>query len=123
MGVIHRHSGESGRLDWEGIPIDSYDGDGEADVIRRVLIGSRDGARNFSIRYFEIPAGGASSLDHHDHDHGIYVLKGRARVLIGSELAEVGPGDVIYIPPREHHQFTNAGSEPFGMLCVVPPKD
>ena len=123
MGTIHRQSGQGDRLDWEGIPVESYGGDSGADGIKRVLIGQRDGAHNFCIRYFEIPPGSASSLDKHAHDHGIYVLKGRARVLIGSELTEVTPGDVIYISPGEHHQFTNPGPEPFGMLCVAPPKD
>ncbi len=123
MGVIHRQCGENGSLDWEGLPVESYDGDGATAGAKRVLIGQRDGARNFSIRYFEIPPGSASSLDRHAHDHGIYVLKGRARVLMGSELTEVGPGDTIYIPPNEHHQITNSGPEPFGMLCVVPAED
>ena len=124
MGTIHRQSGEGGRLDWEGIPVEAYDGDGATEATKRVLIGGRDGARNFSIRYFEIPPGGKSSLDQHAHDHGIYVLKGRGRVLMGSELTEVTPGDIIYIPPQEHHQFTNNGAEPLGMLCVVaPPRD
>jgi len=50
------------------------------------------------------------------------ILKGRARVLLGWEVHEVEPGDVVYIPQNEQHQFENTGDEPFGFLCVIPSK-
>ena len=56
-------------------------------------------------------------------DHGVYVLRGTARVLMGREVVEVVVGDVIYIPPNERHQFENIGDEPFGFLCAVPLRD
>ena len=88
-----------------------------------MVIGPEDGANNFSVRYFEIEPGGQSSFDRHDHDHGIYILRGRAKVLIGWDVHDVSPGDVVYIAPNEQHQFESVGKEPLGFLCVVPPKD
>jgi quercetin dioxygenase-like cupin family protein len=75
------------------------------------------------MRYFEIEPGGQSSFDRHEHDHGVYILKGRAKVLIGWDVHDVGPGDVVYIAPNEQHQFESVGEGPLGFLCVVPPKD
>ena len=79
--------------------------------------------QNFSIRYFEIPPRGQSSFEHHLHDHGVIILKGRARVLLGWEVYKVGPGDAIYIPQNEQHQLENIADEPLGFLCVNPSKE
>lgn len=99
-----------------------YEGPGGVCGSRRVLIGPRERAPYFVIRYFELPPGCRSQLDCHPHDHGVVVLRGRARVQLGEEHFEVGPGDVIYIAPLETHQFVNIGEEPFGFLCVIPHK-
>jgi quercetin dioxygenase-like cupin family protein len=123
MGVLHRHIGKNGRDEWDGVPAERYEERGVLLGTKRVLIGRRDGAVSFSLRYFEIPPRGKSSLDRHAHDHGVYILKGKARVLMGKETVEAGPGDVLYIPPDEPHQFEAIGDEPLGFLCAVPPRD
>jgi quercetin dioxygenase-like cupin family protein len=123
MGVLHRHISRDRNDDWEGVSVERYEDGGVVLGTKRVLIGRRDGAASFSLRYFEIPPGGKSSLDRHAHDHGVYILKGRACVLMGQETVEAGPGDVLYIPPDEPHQFENIGDEPLGFLCAVPPRE
>lgn len=122
MSVVHRYIGKHGAFEWDGVPVEAYTKGGAVGGSVRVVVGPKDGARNFAIRYFEIEPGGQSSFDRHPHDHGIYILKGKARVLIGWETHEVGPGDVVYIAPDEQHQFESIGDEPLGFLCVVPPK-
>lgn len=123
MGILHRFTGRGESYDWEGVSAEQYEDRGVVLGTKRVLIGRRDGAVSFSLRYFEIPPRGKSSLDRHAHDHGVYILKGKARVLMGSEVVEVGAGDVLYIPPDESHQFENIGDGPLGFLCAVPPRD
>ncbi|MCY4545271.1 MAG: cupin domain-containing protein [Gemmatimonadetes bacterium] len=123
MGVVHKHRGQNGANDWAGVEMVPYTGGGAVGGSVRVVIGPEDGANNFSVRYFEIEPGGQSSFDRHDHDHGIYILRGRAKVLIGWDVHDVSPGDVVYIAPNEQHQFESVGKEPLGFLCVVPPKD
>ncbi|MDZ4340246.1 MAG: cupin domain-containing protein [candidate division NC10 bacterium] len=124
MGVVHRQMGRDGDITWEGIQPEPYGGGGaSAGSCRHVLIGPKDGAQHFAVRYFEIPPRGQSSFEHHLHDQGVVILKGRARVLLGWEVHEVGPGDVVYIPQNEQHQFENIGDEPLGFLCVIPSKE
>lgn len=120
MGIVHRRKPEE--WDWEGVPVVPYTGPEGVCGSRRVLIGPRERARYFVLRYFELPPGCRSSLDVHPHDHGVVVLQGRARARLGSEMVEVQAGDVLYIPPMELHQFENVGEEPFGFLCVIPNK-
>ncbi|HEY75111.1 MAG TPA: cupin domain-containing protein [Thermoflexia bacterium] len=120
MGVLHRFAGSDGRLDWEGVPEKKVAGPDVVGVSGKVLIGPQDGAPHFRVRYFRIEPGGHSGLDQHPHDHGVYILHGRGRVRMGDEEVEVSPGDVVYIPGNEPHQFRAIGDEPLGFLCVVP---
>ncbi len=120
MGTVHRFVGSEGAFDWEGVPekvIDALDAVG---VTGKVLVGPEDGAPHFRMRYFRIEPGGYSSLEQHPHDHGVFILHGRARVRLGSEEVEVGPRDVVYVPGNELHQFRAIGDEPLGFLCVIP---
>ena len=120
MAAIHRFTGTPERPEWDGVEPRPYDLGEAVAGTKRVLVGPDDGAGNFALRYFEIVPGGKSSLDLHDHDHGIVIVKGRARVLIGRETHELGPGDVAYIGGRQEHQLTNLGDGPLGFLCVNP---
>jgi quercetin dioxygenase-like cupin family protein len=116
MGTVHRFAGHGGVHRWEGVAAEPY-ADGGA---RHVLIGPNEQAANFALRYFAVPPGGASTLDTHGHDHGVYVLHGRGHARLGDVEHAIGPGDVVYVSPHEVHCFTAAGSEPLGFLCVVP---
>jgi quercetin dioxygenase-like cupin family protein len=119
MGVIHRRTNDGPVWDWEGVTTHQYTSN---NATKQVLIGHADGAHNFEVRYFTIPPRGFSSLDQHEHDHGVIILHGTARVMLGERFEEVGPGDVVYIPGMERHQFENLTDGPFTFLCIIPPK-
>jgi quercetin dioxygenase-like cupin family protein len=121
MGIIHRYQDQ---FNWAGVKLSSYPSGKEAKGVSvRWLIGLAEKAPNFALRYFEIEPGGWSSLDQHEHDHGVVILRGRGQVRLDEEMFEIGFGDVVYIPPYEVHQFKNIGSEPLGFLCIIPPKE
>jgi quercetin dioxygenase-like cupin family protein len=125
MGVIHRYDCiENGELRWRDIPVRAYgpENSGADRATRQILIGTDENSLNFHMRYFAVQPGGYTSLDQHAHDHGVYVLHGRARLRLGDDEHELDAGDVVYIPGNEVHQFFTLGEEPFGFLCVVPAK-
>lgn len=119
MGVIHRKIDKDAGWGWEAVKVENYVSN---NATKQVLIGKQDGANNFEVRYFTIPPRGFSSLDQHQHDHGVMIMQGRARVMLGEHFEEVGVGDVVYIPGWEKHQFENLTDEPFTFLCIIPPK-
>ncbi len=119
MGVVHRRINDGNSWSWDGVDVERYTSN---QATKQVLVGVKDGAKNFVIRYFTIPARGFSNLDQHSHDHGVVVMSGRARVMLGEQFEEIGPGDAIYIPCWERHQFENLTDEPFTFLCIIPPK-
>lgn len=118
MGTIHRYKRE---FDWEGVELGQYPPEKSMKgVTVRRLIGTRESAPHFALRYFEVEPGGWTSLDQHEYDHGVVIMRGRGQVLLGSEEFDLDFGDVVYVPGNEVHQFRNTGEELFGFFCVVP---
>ncbi len=119
MGAIHRRSGTG----WEGVPAQAYDDPGLPGVLKHELIGEADGATRYRVRYFEVPAGGATARERHPHDHGVMIISGRARVTLGAQTQELEEGDVVYVAGDELHCFEALGEQPLGFVCVVGPKE
>ena len=86
---------------------------------RQVLIGPDEGP-NFALRKFTMEPGGGMPLHTNTVEHEQYVLRGRARVVIGEEVLEVRKDDVVFIPGGVPHSYEALGEEPFEFLCVVP---
>ena len=123
MGKIHRQGTiEKGELRWHDVQVRAYgsENSGADKATRQVLIGTDENSPNFHIRYFAVQPGGHTSLDQHAHEHGVYILHGRALLRLENNEYELNAGDVVYIPGNEVHQFFASGQEPFGFLCVVP---
>jgi quercetin dioxygenase-like cupin family protein len=112
VGLIRRRS--EGWA-WEGVEPREYATGAE----RHTLIGAAEGARDVELRYFRIPAGGASALERHAHEHAIMILHGRAEALLGEEVQEVGPGDAVFVSSGETHRLRALGDEPLGFLCTA----
>ncbi len=107
---------------WQGVPTAAYKAEANhhQGVTRTVLAGESGEQTAFHVRYFEIAPGGFSTLERHQHEHVVVVLRGRGQVQLGEQVHPVGFGDVIYIAPGEPHQLSNPGAEePFGFLCMV----
>ena len=112
MGAVVRRRPDGS---WEGVaPRDYRDFPG---VLKHELID----APFYRVRYFEVPAGRHTALEQHPHDHGVVIERGRAKVTLGAEDHELGPGDVVYVAPDELHCFEALGDEPLGFICVAPP--
>lgn len=105
---------------WEGIDVLEYKPSGSApfqDITRQVLIG--DETLACELRYFEIAAGGHSTLERHAHAHGVLVLTGRGACLVGSEIHPIGAQDLVRIPSWTWHQLRADPDSPLGFLCMV----
>lgn len=55
MGVIHRRAESSPGVGWEGVEPQAYDDPALAGVRKHELIGEAEGARDYRMRYFEVP--------------------------------------------------------------------
>ena len=58
---------------------------------------------------------------HTREDEYSYILQGRMGALLGDEVVEGGPGDLIFKPREQWHTFWNAGDEPCRILEIIAP--
>ena len=116
--IPHRPQMGEGR--WDSVPVLAYKQVGAApfrDVTRQVLF--HDDALACELRYFEVAAGGHSTLEKHAHVHAVMILRGRGHCLVGDEVFEVNTQDLVHIPPSTWHQFRATSEAPLGFLCMV----
>ena len=109
-----------GGFRWEGVPHMPYKEEGSAPfkaISRQVLFEDPDQA--CQLRYFEMDAGGYSTLERHEHVHAVMILRGNGHCLLGNEVRPVRQFDLITIPAWTLHQFRATGGEPMGFLCMV----
>ena len=58
---------------------------------------------------------------HAREDEYSYVLEGRMGALLGDDVVEAGPGDLVHKPRNQWHTFWNAGDEPCRILEIISP--
>jgi quercetin dioxygenase-like cupin family protein len=105
---------------WDGVAHLPYKDDGAAPfkaISRQVLFA--ESALGCELRYFEMDAGGFSTLERHEHMHAVMILRGHGLCLVGEEVRAVEPFDLVTIPAWTWHQFRATAGEPFGFLCMV----
>ncbi len=85
----------------------------------QVLLGGDDDTPHFAMRRFRMEAGGGMPLHTNRVEHEQYVLRGRARVVLGERTVEVGADDVLLIPAGLPHSY-DVIKAPFEFLCLVP---
>src|SRR6188508_1898400 len=58
---------------------------------------------------------------HNREDEYSFVLEGRMGALLGDDVVEAGPGDLVHKPRGQWHTFWNAGDEPCRILEIISP--
>jgi mannose-6-phosphate isomerase-like protein (cupin superfamily) len=58
---------------------------------------------------------------HLREDEYSYVLEGRMGALLGEDVLDAGPGDLVFKPRGEWHTFWNAGDDPCRILEIIAP--
>jgi quercetin dioxygenase-like cupin family protein len=110
----------AGDFRWDDVPLLAYKEDGAApfkSITRQVLFQNPELA--CELRYFEVAPGGYSTLERHQHTHGVMILRGQADVLVGREIRPARTFDLVHIPAMTWHQFRTRGDAPMGFLCMV----
>src|SRR5947208_15987892 len=108
---IVRHADRAFR--WEGVDVLEYKEEGAApfkDVTRQVLFDVQDPPAQ--LRYFEVAAGGWTTLERHDHVHAVMVIRGGGKALVGDKAYDIGLHDLVSVPPMTWHQFYASPREP-----------
>ena len=89
----------------------------------RFMIDGAEASERFSlVEHPMSPRALAAPLHRHTReDEYSYVLEGRMGALLGDDVVEAGPGDLVFKPRNQWHTFWNAGDEPARILEIISP--
>ena len=89
----------------------------------RLIIPGADTAEGFSLVEHPMPprALAAPLHRHNREDEYSFVLEGRMGALLGDDVVEAGPGDLVYKPRGQWHTFWNAGDTETRILEIIAP--
>ena len=108
---------------WDNVKMINYKPAGSGALtfsnVTRQNIVEAGGDIGFDMRYFECGIDGFTTLEKHEHVHVVMVLRGHGKILVGEEIHDVRPFDVVIIPSLAAHQLITVGQEPFGFVCTV----
>jgi mannose-6-phosphate isomerase-like protein (cupin superfamily) len=90
--------------------------------VRFLIDGSEAGERFSLVEHPMSPRALAAPLHLHTReDEYSFVLQGRMGAVLGDEVVEAGPGDLVFKPRDQWHTFWNAGDEPCRILEIISP--
>ena len=77
-------------------------------------------AGTLSLGLYVLPAGDVDPQQPHTEDEIYYVVSGAARIQVGDEDKEIGPGSVIFVETATPHRFHSI-TETLTLLVVFAP--
>jgi len=103
-------------------PTDAQEGFLGSIGVRFMIDGSEAGERFSLVEHPMSARALAAPLHRHAReDEYSYVLEGRMGALLGDDVVEAGPGDLVHKPRNQWHTFWNAGDEPCRILEIISP--
>jgi mannose-6-phosphate isomerase-like protein (cupin superfamily) len=103
-------------------PEDAQDGFLGSIGVRWMIDGDEADQRFSLVEHAMSPRALAAPLHLHTReDEYSYVLEGRMGALLGDDVVEAGPGDLVHKPRNQWHTFWNAGDEPTRILEIISP--
>ena len=95
---------------------------GASKVLKRILIGEKEGSNRIVLRMFTIRPGGHTPRHTHEMEHVVYVVDGEGEVVDSDGFAhELKPGYCAFVPPFDLHHFQNRNRKDFTFLCIIRP--
>ncbi len=74
-----------------------------------------------SVAWVEVAPGSRQRPHSHAPEQVYVIARGRGMMHVGDETQEVGPGDLIYIPPNVPHGIENAANETLVYFSAATP--
>ncbi len=81
-------------------------------LVSHILLQSGDTpTNNLAVTWVEVEAGARQQPHSHPPEQTYVIVRGRGRMQVGAEFAEVQAGELVYIPSNIEHAIENTGTE------------
>ncbi len=91
-------------------------------LVSHILLQSGDTSTdNLAIAWVMIEPGATQQPHHHMPEQSYVVVSGQGRIMVGSDIADVKAGDLVYVPSNAEHAVENAGTEMLIYVSVAVP--
>ncbi|MFN2461447.1 MAG: cupin domain-containing protein [Candidatus Velthaea sp.] len=88
----------------------------------KVEISARESGGAFCVLRITAPPGGGPLAHVHTREDETYVVtRGRFRFWHGAHVIDAAPGDTVFMPRGEPHQWRNIGEEPGQTVLTIVP--
>jgi mannose-6-phosphate isomerase-like protein (cupin superfamily) len=103
-------------------PADGLEGFLGSIGVRFMIDGDETQQRFSLVEHPMSPRALAAPLHRHTReDEYSFVLEGRMGALLGDDVVEAGPGELVFKPRNQWHTFWNAADEPCRILEIIAP--
>jgi mannose-6-phosphate isomerase-like protein (cupin superfamily) len=82
------------------------------------LVGADHGGIGICVIFVDARPGEGPSLHRHPYEEIFITLEGEATVTSNEQEFQIGPGDIVIVPPHTPHAFTNSGSVPLRQIDI-----
>lgn len=95
--------------------------EGATNVKMAILIGSDEKSSNIVMRLFHIEPGGHTPYHSHPYEHVVRIISGTGAIKDADGTSHsLSPGQSVFVPPNEKHQFMNTSTVVLKFICVIP---
>lgn len=91
-------------------------------LVSHILLQAGDTSTdNLAIAWVEVEPGDKQQPHHHAPEQAYVIVGGQGRIKVGSDIADVKAGDLVYVPSNAEHAVENAGSEKLVYVSITAP--
>ena len=91
-------------------------------LVSHILLQSGDTSTdNLAIAWVMVEPGTAQQPHNHAPEQAYVVISGQGRIRVGSDIADVKAGDLVYVPSNAEHAVENVGTERLIYVSVAVP--
>lgn len=82
------------------------------------FVGADQGDTTISMFLVEAKPGKGAPLHQHEYDEIVLVQEGHPRFVVGEEVRDASPGDILVVKARTPHGFVNAGNSTLKQIDI-----
>jgi mannose-6-phosphate isomerase-like protein (cupin superfamily) len=86
--------------------------------IAHEFVGADRGGVGVCIIFVDAAPGEGPRLHKHPYEEIFITLSGEATFVVDDQELQVGPDDIVIVPPHTAHRFTNSGAVPLRQIDI-----